>query len=170
MTTQGDAETGISFSKLKIGRKTHRVSDMAEASRIFRASVGDRGASAMPDGILLNDDGKQVGHVSYNGRVWKGVHYVAGADALYCPSGFLGDPAKLYAAFRQAADALGWRWSHAHGGYISEGHRNGSEWSDYFVAMDTRDACFQDGVETFEQAQAAITRLSADAEDRSPQA
>lgn len=56
-------------------------------------------------------------------------------------------------AFKSAAEVLGWRWSSAHDGYISEGHRNRpgedrNSWGSYEVAADAEEACFWDGVET----------------------
>jgi hypothetical protein len=165
--TTAEQQQPISFTKMKFGRRTFNVSDMAEASRLFREAVGDRGSSAVPNGILLDSDGRQVGYVSYNGRVWRGTGYVAGQDALYCPSGFLGDPQDLSRAYRKASEILGWRWSAAHGGYISESHRSGPEWQDYFVAQDTEDACFQDGIETFEQARDLVAKHADDAAEAS---
>jgi len=81
----GSDDTQISFSKLKIGRRTHRVSDMEEASRLFEEARGDKGSSVMPNGLLFNDSGEQVAYISYNGRIWPGKDYVAGADCLYPP-------------------------------------------------------------------------------------
>lgn len=86
MTTETAAETTISFSKLKIWRKIHKVSDLAQASKIFRDSVGERGASTMPDGLLFNDKGEQVAHISYNGKVWAGAEYEPNAVPLYVPT------------------------------------------------------------------------------------
>jgi len=48
----------------------------------------------------------------------------------------------------QTAIRLGWRYSAAHDGFISENHRNGPEWADYVVRRTAEDACFLDGVET----------------------
>ncbi|NTF18107.1 hypothetical protein G6L37_06790 [Agrobacterium rubi] len=80
-----DTSDTISFSKLKIGRKSHRVSDMAEAVRLFEEARGEKGSSVMPDGLLFDDTGVQVAYISYNGRIWAGTDYVAGADCLYPP-------------------------------------------------------------------------------------
>jgi hypothetical protein len=86
MTTGSDADKAISFSKLKIWRKAHSVSDLAKASKIFRDAVGDRGASTMPNGLLYNDQGEQVAYISYNGKVWAGTEYDPNAAPLYVPS------------------------------------------------------------------------------------
>jgi hypothetical protein len=63
--------------------------------------------------------------------------------------------------YRMAAELLGWKWSAAHGGMISESHRNGPEWSDYSVAMDAEDACFQDGIENEAEAVAYVRERAA---------
>lgn len=57
--------------------------------------------------------------------------------------------------YERAAAVMGWKWSAAHDGYISESHkgRNGAPlWSDYHVAPDAEQACFLDGIESQEQA------------------
>lgn len=63
--------------------------------------------------------------------------------------------------FRKAAEALGWKRSAAHGGWISEGHRRqGIGWDSYKVAMDAEEACFWDGIETEAQASELIKSRS----------
>jgi hypothetical protein len=86
MTTVTAANQKISISKLKIGRKAYKVSDIAEASKIYEASIGDRGSSEMPYGLLFNDAGEKVAYISYNGRVWQGNENTSGDEPLYCPS------------------------------------------------------------------------------------
>jgi hypothetical protein len=76
----------ISVTKLKIGRDAHQVTSLAEASRIFSDSVGDRGSSVMPNGKLYDAKGKQVAYISYNGKVWPGKSYETEAKPLYVPS------------------------------------------------------------------------------------
>lgn len=75
----------IVFSTMKIGRKTYKVSDLAEASRLYEEARGYKRSSQMSNGLLFNDSGKQVGYVSYNARVWAGTDYVEGAECLYPP-------------------------------------------------------------------------------------
>lgn len=58
--------------------------------------------------------------------------------------------------YQKAAELLGWRRSDAHGGMISESHRKAPDWSDYFIAMDAEDACFQDGIENDAEAAAYV--------------
>lgn len=54
--------------------------------------------------------------------------------------------------YKAAAELLGWKWSPAHNGYISENHRNrpGEDrngWGSYDVAADAEEACFWEGIE-----------------------
>jgi hypothetical protein len=62
----------------------------------------------------------------------------------------------MSSSYQKAAGLLGWKWSDAHGGLISESHRKGPDWADYFVAEDAEDACFQDGIENDAQAAAYV--------------
>lgn len=72
--------------------------------------------------------------------------------------------AEVEAIWRPLAAQLGWKWSHALGGYINEGHRgrpgpsNGLGWDSYEVADTAQDACFQSGVETLDE---ALSKLEA---------
>ena len=79
----------LTFSTIQIGRLIRPVSTMADAYALFLSRVGNRGASTMPTGWLINDAGEKVGHVSYNGRVWSGKpqDWTMGKKPLYCPSG-----------------------------------------------------------------------------------
>ena len=53
------------------------------------------------------------------------------------------------AIWKKAAAKLGWSWSAAHNGYISESERfPGDGWASYVVALDAEEACFFGGVET----------------------
>lgn len=63
------------------------------------------------------------------------------------------------AIWRPLAQKFGWEWSPAHDGYINERHSRHmgrSGWDGYYVAPDAEDACFQDGIETLDQALAAL--------------
>jgi hypothetical protein len=66
--------------------------------------------------------------------------------------------AERLAIWQPLAKQLGWRWSHAHGGYINESHRSRPEpgWGSYDVADDAEAACDASGIETIEQALAAL--------------
>lgn len=64
-------------------------------------------------------------------------------------------------AYRQAAMLLGWEWSPAHAGYITERHRGpGLGWDSYEVQNTAEDACFADGVETDADARRVIDERS----------
>jgi len=56
--------------------------------------------------------------------------------------------------WKQATEALDWRYSPAHAGWISDAHVDASQYGEGGHASDVRaeDACFLDGVETLEHA------------------
>lgn len=59
----------------------------------------------------------------------------------------------------KAAKALGWEYSDAYGGYVRpDYHPNGlaHQFASYPSEIAAEDACFLDGIETLEQAQAVI--------------
>lgn len=60
--------------------------------------------------------------------------------------------------WRQAAEALGWRHSPAHGGWISDGHVDRTQYGEggHASGVAAEDACFLDGVETLADAVATI--------------
>jgi hypothetical protein len=64
----------------------------------------------------------------------------------------------LATVYTQVAEALGWKWSHAHGGFINEryrdnpGHENENSWQSYWVCECAEDACDRDDIATEEQA------------------
>lgn len=63
---------------MQIGRRTYPVASLAEASRQFceardrAVARGAGGSRRTPTPLLFDGDGKQVAHISYNGRVWAG--------------------------------------------------------------------------------------------------
>ena len=70
---------------LEIGRRRFQIASFEEASRMFctaRDRMGE-GASRSPSPKIVDERGDVIGHVSYNGRVWAGASYVAGATPLY---------------------------------------------------------------------------------------
>lgn len=63
--------------------------------------------------------------------------------------------------YEEAAHLLGWKYEPGMGGWINTlnpDHRRGSNWSDLYVARDAEDACFQDGIETEDEARSAIAK------------
>lgn len=68
---------------LKIGRRlTIKVVDLADASIVYQQHRDEsgEGGSTFPDGIVTLH-GKNY-RISYNGRVWAGTKYVAGAQPI----------------------------------------------------------------------------------------
>ncbi len=59
-----------------------------EASRLCREYITacDLGGGNWAGGAISGDLGEIVAHVSYNGKVWAGAEYVAGASPLYVPA------------------------------------------------------------------------------------
>lgn len=69
---------------LQIGTCRYQVASYEQASRMFciaRDKSGE-GASNTPTPQIVDEDGKVVAYISYNGRVWPGSEYVAGATPL----------------------------------------------------------------------------------------
>ena len=50
-----------------------------------RDKMGE-GASRTPTTLIVDESGSVIGYVSYNGRIWAGSTYVAGAQPLYDPN------------------------------------------------------------------------------------
>lgn len=70
-----------------IKRKAYSAETLAAASRIY-CTIRDRsvaGASSFA-GVLLHKDGKPVGRISYNGRVWASLEYTPNETPLYAPN------------------------------------------------------------------------------------
>jgi hypothetical protein len=70
---------------LEIGRKRFQIASYEEASRMFcavRDKMGE-GASRTPSPNIVDERGKVIAHVSYNGRVWAGATYAPDAMPLY---------------------------------------------------------------------------------------
>lgn len=62
-------------STFTIGAARHPFTTPEAASATYRAYIEarDLGASQSPACNIFDADGKQVGHVSYNGKVWYGT-------------------------------------------------------------------------------------------------
>ncbi len=76
---------------VRIKRKTFPFAGYAETSAAYRQTIDSLGlgASDAPSCDLLAADGTLFGHVSYNGRVWRGTarDWKPGIKPLYCPYG-----------------------------------------------------------------------------------
>lgn len=72
---------------LKFGRRSVRVADFAEASKVYstaRDKAGLSGASRWPEGTIF-DGGRQVARVSYNARIWEPGDWRPGDAPIYTP-------------------------------------------------------------------------------------
>lgn len=70
---------------LQIGRKRYEVTSFEQASAMF-CTARDKsglGASSIKPPLIVDGDGRTVGHVSYNGRVWPGASWHPGMVPLY---------------------------------------------------------------------------------------
>lgn len=70
----------------KINRKTHTTNTLAEVSAIYSAARDESGlgASRWPEAIVYSD-GKAVGRVSYNGKIWPVGEWSVGMTPLFNP-------------------------------------------------------------------------------------
>lgn len=59
---------------LTVGSRRWPVASAEDASRKFLAVVAcaGTGASRTPTPLIIGSDGRLIGHISYNGRVWAG--------------------------------------------------------------------------------------------------
>jgi hypothetical protein len=72
---------------LQVGCRLYPIATFAQASQMFctaRDAFGE-GASTTPTPLIVDGAGSVIGHVSYNGRVWPGADWAAGATPLYQP-------------------------------------------------------------------------------------
>lgn len=79
--------TPASIMFLQVGRKRYQVESLKQASEMF-CTVRDKagnGASRTPSPLLVDDCGRVVDHISYNGRVWSGMpqDWQSGQRPLY---------------------------------------------------------------------------------------
>lgn len=71
--------------QVAIGRKRYTVPSLQVASEVFCAARDKAmtGASRTPTPLVYDAAGKQIGYISYNGRVWPGRTYRPDATPLY---------------------------------------------------------------------------------------
>lgn len=75
---------------LKVGRNRYQVASFEQASNMIckARDVSGMGGSQMGSKFdIVDESGAGIAYVSYNGRVWPGIEYVAGAVALYPTDG-----------------------------------------------------------------------------------
>lgn len=81
------------FHTVRVGRNTVPFTTCAEVSAAYRATIEEMGvgASETPPCHILDADGRVVGHVSYNGRVWlgDGRDWTSDTRPIYDPRGDL---------------------------------------------------------------------------------
>jgi hypothetical protein len=73
---------------LKIGKRPAiAVKDLRTASVVYRLRQGAKSYHNCPVGIVIDLEGQIVGHVSYNGRIWRGEpeDWFEGKQPLYDP-------------------------------------------------------------------------------------
>lgn len=70
---------------LTIGIRRLPVATLEEASRVFceRRDRSGFGASDFPDGRLYDAEGREIGRVSYNGRIWPPGAWTPQMQPLY---------------------------------------------------------------------------------------
>jgi len=75
------------FAFIKIGRRSWPFTDASEVSAVYRAVIDDLGvgASRAPSCDLLDGEGRKVGYVSYNGKVWSGDWDAGTAVCIFNP-------------------------------------------------------------------------------------
>jgi len=55
---------------LLIGKRQYPVASLADASIRYQIARGTRPSSRMPPAVVMDEAGRAVARVSYNGRVW----------------------------------------------------------------------------------------------------
>lgn len=71
---------------LKVGGRAYQVASFEQASQMICKARDTSGMGASEMGCQFNivdETGKGIAYVSYNGRVWPGIEYRADAVALY---------------------------------------------------------------------------------------
>jgi hypothetical protein len=70
---------------IQIGRTRYQVQSLAQASAMYCAArdTHGEGASCTPEALIMTADGRKIGHISYNGRVWPPQDWQPGMTPLY---------------------------------------------------------------------------------------
>ena len=76
-----------SFAAAKIGRRKFPFTSAEDVSRAYRATIDclNLGASRAPSCDLLDGNGRRIGYVSYNGKVWSGDWDAGTAVCVFNP-------------------------------------------------------------------------------------
>ena len=77
----------ITFAFIKIGSRSWPFTEAADASAAYRATIDHLGlgASRTPACDLLDGEGRKVGYVSCNGKVWTGDWDSGTAVCVFTP-------------------------------------------------------------------------------------
>jgi hypothetical protein len=73
--------------QIQIGRRRYIFPTLKALSDAYSAArdASGEGASTVPSAKVYDRDGKQIGHISYNGRIWPGTTWEPGMVPLYNP-------------------------------------------------------------------------------------
>lgn len=72
---------------IQIDGRRYQVASLEQASQMYcaaRDAFGE-GASRTPEGLIVTAEGRTVGRISYNGRVWSPEEWQPGMKPLYGP-------------------------------------------------------------------------------------
>lgn len=71
-----------------VGKTTYPASTVQQVSAAYTATINrlGLGASEAPPCRIVDERGKIVFHVSYNGKVWKGAEWKPGDKPVYVPN------------------------------------------------------------------------------------
>lgn len=70
-----------------VGKSVIPVESWEQVSKAYRNTIDHLGlgSSQAPKCLIVDDRKRVCYHVSYNGKVWAGEHYVPGAKPVYVP-------------------------------------------------------------------------------------
>lgn len=73
--------------QIQIGRKRYSFATLQAVSDAYSAArdASGEGASGVPSAKVFDGAGKQIGHISYNGRIWPGATWQPGVAPLFDP-------------------------------------------------------------------------------------
>lgn len=72
---------------IQIGRRRYSFPTLQAVSEAYSAArdASGEGASTVPSAKVFDGAGKQIGHISYNGRIWPGATWQPGMTPLFDP-------------------------------------------------------------------------------------
>jgi hypothetical protein len=80
-------QVSTTFAAVKIGSRVFPFTSHEDVSAAYRGTIDalGLGGSATPSCHLLDGNGRKIGYVSYNGKVWSGDWDAGTAVCLYNP-------------------------------------------------------------------------------------